>query len=264
MMLQVLAMVLTQFSVGSLLLVSLLPTREIRVGFFTLNSLLCALSAALALVLTKYAGGASWWEFRYFGLTVIGATLAYGLFKLDRLDAGRVALIFSGLVGLVAGLLPLAGRAFAAHGMPESKVPILFDLSVLAGAMLLGATNVGMILGHWYLMMRKLSFEFLERFAKLLLAAVGVRALLIAVIYFGMPEMDAQFAGQFLPPLQQAEKNLLFFVLRILVGVVGPGVLGFMVFRCVQEKANQAATGLLYVTEICVIFGEMFAAQLLI
>ena len=37
-----------------------------------------------------------------------------------------------------------------------------------------------------------------------------------------------------------------------------------MVLRCVQEKANQAATGLLYVAEISVLFGELFAAVLLI
>jgi len=58
--LQILAIVLTEFSIGSLLMVSLLPVREIRVGFFTLNSLLCAVTAGLALVLMKISG-AGWW-----------------------------------------------------------------------------------------------------------------------------------------------------------------------------------------------------------
>ncbi|MEI6084154.1 MAG: hypothetical protein WCS70_07620 [Verrucomicrobiota bacterium] len=263
MLIQVLSMVLTQFSVGSLLLVSLLPTREIRVGFFTLNSLLCAVASALALVLTKFGLGTAWWDVRFFGLTVIGATVAYGCFKLDRLDAGRVCLVVSGLVGLLFGLLPLAGKILAARGL-ETKTPILFEGTVLAGALLLGATNVGMILGHWYLLMRRLSFEYLERFAKLLLVAVGIRGLLILLVVLSMKNFDPRLAGTFIPELMAVDGQLFFFALRLLFGVIGPLILGFMILRCVQEKANQAATGLLYVAEISVLFGEILAAVLLI
>ncbi|MCG3150407.1 MAG: hypothetical protein PCFJNLEI_03892 [Verrucomicrobiae bacterium] len=263
MLTQVSAIVLTQFSVGSLLMVSLLPTREIRVGFFTLNSLLCAIAAALALVMTKYGAGAAWWDVRYFGLTVIGATVAYGCFKLDRLDAGRFFLIVSGLVGLIFGLLPLAVRTLAARGM-ETKVPLLFEGTVLAGAFLLGATNVGMILGHWYLLMRRLSFEHLERFAKLLLAAVAVRGLLVLLVVGGLKSFDPKLGHFFVGNLLAVDGQLFFFALRLLFGIIGPLILGLMVLRCVREKANQAATGLLYVTEISVLFGELFAAVLLV
>jgi hypothetical protein len=43
-----------------------------------------------------------------------------------------------------------------------------------------------------------------------------------------------------------------------------PLVLAVMVLRCANDKANQPATGLLYVMEISVLFGELFAAYLLI
>lgn len=263
MLIQVLATVLTEFSVGSLLAVSLLPTRQIRVGFFTLNSLLCAIAAGLALVLTKYGLGTAWWDVRYFGLTVIGATVAYGCFKLDRLDAGRVFLILSGLLGLLCGLLPLAEQNLAARAL-ETKAPSLFEVSLLIGAALFGATNVGMILGHWYLLMRNLSFEYLEQFAKLLIGTVIARGVWIGVILLGMKSFDPVLAPQFIGNLSSADAHLFFFILRLLFGVVGPLVLGLMVLRCVRERANQAATGLLYVAEISVLFGEMFAAVLLI
>ena len=263
MLTQVLAVVLTEFSVGSLLMTGLLPTREIRVGFFTLNSLLCAVASAVALVFTKYGAGAAWWDVRYFGATVIGATVAYGCFKLDRLDAGRVMLILSGFVGLIFGLLPMASQNLRAHGL-ETRTPFLFEASLIAGAFLLGATNVGMILGHWYLLMRRLSFEYLERFAKFLLLAVGGRGLLLKFTLVGMHSLDPKLAPRFLPPLYAVDGQLFFFALRWLFGVIGPLILGFMVLRCVHEKANQAATGLLYVAEISVLFGELFAAVLLI
>lgn len=252
-----------QFSVGSLLLVSLLPTREIRVGFFTLNSLLCAVGAAVALVFTKYGVGTAWWDVRYFGLTVIGATLAYGCFKLDRLDAGRVFLIVSGLLGLLFGLLPLAEKSLAARGL-ETTTPGLFEGTVLAGAFLLGAVNVGMILGHWYLLMRRLSFEYLERFAKLFLAAVAIRAGLVVLIVTRLKAFDPKLGTYFIADLLSVDGHLFFFALRVLFGLVGPFVLGLMILRCVREKANQAATGLLYVAEISVLFGELLAAVLLI
>src|SRR5207249_8451461 len=80
-LIQVLSIVLTQLSVGSLLMTSLLPTREIRLSFFTFNSLLCAVAAAVGLLLARFGQGSGWWEVRFLGLTVIGATGAVGMFR---------------------------------------------------------------------------------------------------------------------------------------------------------------------------------------
>jgi hypothetical protein len=262
-LIQVLTIVLTQFSVGSLLMTSLLPTREIRVGFFTLNSLLSAIAAALALVLTKYGAGAAWWDTRFLGLTVIGATLAYGAFKLDQMEFGRLLLIVSGLIGLFFGLLPLSHQSLEASHL-KTVVPCFFDATIVAGAILFGVTHVGMILGHWYLLMRRLSFEYLDQFAKLLLAAVCIRGAIIILMLTTLGSLDPRLAGRFLPRLYAVDGDLFFFVFRVLFGVAIPLVLGFMVLQCVQRKANQAATGLLYVAEISVLFGELFAARLLI
>ncbi|MCE9506838.1 MAG: hypothetical protein K8R48_00780 [Alphaproteobacteria bacterium] len=262
-LLQVFTVVLTQFSVGSLLMTSLLPTREIRVGFFTLNSLMSAIAAALALVFTKFAAGAVWWDTRYLGLTVIGATLAYGAFKLERMQLGRMLLILSGLIGLFFGLLPLGAQSVTASQL-KTTAPYLFDATILAGALLFGATHVGMILGHWYLLMRRLSFEYLNQFAKLVLFAVCLRGLILVVTLTTISHLDPRFAGNFLPRLYAVDGDLFFFVFRVLFGVAVPLVLGFMVLRCVQLKNNQAATGLLYVAEISVLFGELFAAKLLV
>jgi len=52
-LIQVLCLVLTELSIGSLLMICLLPPREIRTSFFTFNSLLCALTAAIAVMLSK-------------------------------------------------------------------------------------------------------------------------------------------------------------------------------------------------------------------
>ncbi|MGD0650449.1 MAG: hypothetical protein ABSA97_04820 [Verrucomicrobiia bacterium] len=89
---------------------SLLSPREIRLSFFTFNSLLSALTAATAPVLSKMFLGSAWLDVRFLGLTVIGATVAFGCFRLDQPAAGRIFLILSGILGLTLGLLPLADK----------------------------------------------------------------------------------------------------------------------------------------------------------
>lgn len=262
-LIQVLCMVLTQLSVGSLLFASLLPQRIIRTGFFTLNCLIAAISAALAMVLTKTLLQTAWWDVRYLGLTVIGATLAWGLFRLDKLNYGRLVMILSALVGLVAGVWPLAGAALRAREMQTTAI-WFFDAGVLSGTLLIGATHVGMILGHWYLLMRRLSFEYLQRFTQLLIGATLLRGAVLVTTLLLLDNADPLLAGRMLPAFWSAGGLLFFLVIRVVLGIVLPFVLAIMVLRCVQREANQAATGLLYVAEICVLFGELFAAYLLV
>jgi hypothetical protein len=262
-LIQVLCMVLTELSVGSLLMACLLPPHEIRLSFFTFNSLLSALTAAVALALLKTTLQADWEAVRFLGFTVIGATAAYGAFRLNKPDLGRVLLVVSGFVGFVFGLLPLAEQALAARGI-ATTAPWFFDAGVLTGALLLGAINVGMILGHWYLLMRRLSFEHLLRFAQIVLGAVGLRIVVVLTTVLLLGSYDADLASTFIPSLWSVHGNLFFFLMRVLWGLALPLVLGLMVLRCAQEKANQAATGMLYVIEISVLFGELFAAYLLI
>jgi len=259
----VLAIVLAQFGIGSLLMTSLLSPHEIRLGFFTFNSLLSALAASMSLVLSRMFLGGGWQEVRFLGLTVIGATVAYGCFRLDKPAAGRAFLILSGLLGLTLGLLPLAEKTLELQHV-RTDAPYFFAASVLAGALLLGTTNVAMTLGHWYLVMRRVSFEHLERFSQILLLVVGLRIVLLLATLGLLGAIDEKLANFIIPNLWNVRGNLLFFAMRVLWGLALPLVLVLLVLRCVKEKANQAATGLLYVMEISVLLGEMFAAYLMI
>ncbi len=256
-------MVLTELSIGSLLMICLLPPREIRTSFFTFNSLVCALTAAIALVLSRALLKEDWWDMRFLGLTVIGATAAYGAFRLERPDLGRLLSLISGLAGLAFGLMPLAQHTLDVRGI-DTIAPEFFEAGVLSSTLLLGAINVAMILGHWYLLMRRLSFEHLLRFSQIVLGAIGLRIAVVFVTVMSLGNVDPKFASTFIPSLWALHGNLFFFVMRLLWGLALPLILGFMVWRCAQQKANQAATGMLYVMEVSVLFGELFAAYLLI
>jgi hypothetical protein len=129
---------------------------------------------------------------------------------------------------------------------------------------LLGATNVAMILGHWHLVVRRLSFEHLERFSQILLAVLGLRIVLLLATLGLLDTIDEKLASSFIRNLWAVHLNLFFFAMRLLRGLVLPLVLSLLVLRCVKEKTNQAVTGMLYVMEISVLFGELFAAYLMI
>ena len=221
---QVLCLVLTELSIGSLLMVSLLPPREIRTSFFTFNSLVCALTSAIALMLSKGLLQAAWWDVRFLGFTVIGATAAYGAFRLERPDLGRLLLLISGLGGFAFGLLPLAGQTLSMRGM-ETTAPLFFDAGVLSATLLLGATNVGMILSHWYLLMRRLSFEHLLLFSQIVLGAVVLRIIVVFATVTSLQQFDPNLASTFIPSLWSIHGNLFFFLMRLLWGLALPLIL---------------------------------------
>lgn len=262
-LIQVLCVLLTELSIGTLLMACLLPPREIRASFFTFISLLCALSAASALVLSKWLLLSAWADVRYLGLTVIGATAAFGAFRLEKPDLGRLLLAISGLLGFALGLLPLSGHSLMLRGI-DTTAPGFFDAGIVSGTLLIGAVNVAMILGHWYLLMRRLSFEYLLRFAQIVLVALGLRIAVVFGTILLLGDFDADLARVLLPSLWSIHGNLFFFLMQILWGLALPMVLGLLVLQCAQQKSNQSATGLLYLMEISVLFGELFAAYLLI
>jgi hypothetical protein len=262
-LIQVLCVVLTELSVGSLLMGCLLPPREIRTSFFTFLSLLCAVSAAIAFALSKWILLSAWMDVRYLGLTVIGATAAFGAFRLDKPEIGRLLLLVSGLLGFLLGLLPLAEHNLTLRGI-DTTAPGFFHASVITGALSLGATNVSLILGHWYLLMRHLSFEYLVRFSRIILVALGLRIAVVFGTLLMLGNFDPDLARTFIPLLWSIHGNLFFFLMRLLWGLAIPAVLGVLVLQCAQQKSNQSATGMLYVMEISVLFGELFAAYLLI
>lgn len=232
-LLQVLAVVLFEFGAGNLLMTCLLPPRVIRSSYFSFNCLLGATALAGAWLLTRTA---------VLFVPVVAAGVAMALFRREQPVIGRAILFVAALGAWVSGLPSLAtDRAMMIH--------------VAAGAFLLGATNGSMILGHWYLIMRQLSFDYLKRFVWILLVAIAARAGLFAVRVTLQRE-------QLRPSLWSTQGDLIFVIIRVVLGLAMPAVLAVMALRCVQIRNNQAATGLLYVTEVCVLFGELFAAYL--
>jgi hypothetical protein len=197
------------------------------------------LSAAFAGVYLKVLGGPSFTRARPF--LIISAVLA------------TVAVVADGLALAPAGL-----------------ARVLVPLDLVSGASLLGSVALAMTLGHFYLVIPRLSIEPLGRLAACYLGSVVARAVVfgagLALVW------DAVLpSGR---PLVYEQATLL--APRALFGVAGPLLLAFLtrgtvtVGREAERAGNmealahptQSATGILYGATVLVVVGELLSVQL--
>ena len=251
--LQCMALVLAQLGAGALLFTSFIPARQIRASFFTFQSLV----GAVMLVLAATLGAPLMPRLVVFSVAVICAVAAAWSFRNEKLQAGRLFLLLGGMLGVAAVLInvsPLMCRQ-------ESGLRVYPLVFALAGFLLVGASQTAMVLGHWYLLMRGLSFDYLIRLSWLVLAAGVIRATVIAAIV--LMWSGSSHSGGFLVD-RALHDNSFFFAVRLVMGVLAPLAFSGMALRCAYLHANQAATGLLYLSMAFVFFGEMFAAFLML
>ena len=137
----------------------------------------------------------------------------------------------------------------------------VYLLNSASSALLLGFSLISMILGHWYLVSRKLSFQPLKLISGLLCLAVAVRALVIVIAVFEQSEYWGQsFSGGFTHYLLSGG---LFVACRLSLGVILPAILAVLAWRCAKLESNQSATGILYVLVAFVFFGEILSKHFL-
>ena len=118
-----------------------------------------------------------------------------------------------------------------------------------------------MVFGHWYLVIPRLSIDPLKRLTKVLIAAITIRivtmAASFAVLHFKQAVPFSAVLRELL--IQQG----IFFWPRVIFGVLAPIVLAGMIWNTVKIHHTQAATGLLYLAVVALLFGEFFSKFLL-
>lgn len=152
----------------------------------------------------------------------------------------------AGLIAAVAGVV-----ALVAMGLARDSRVILAMVELAAGAFFLGSTLFGLLLGHWYLVERRLSNRYMIRSALLYAAGVGA-AVVGAVLSAQNPTPAATGFSPFLA--------VPGFSLLLAGGLVGICALiaGF-VWKLAQEggRSIQAATGMFYLAVIMAFSAEL-------
>lgn len=263
------ALILAELGVGVLLMLPLIPIGEVRKSFFTFHSMLAAVCFALAAGVNHFELDSMVPALGLSGATVISIASFAGA-HMEKAVLTRALHGLAALVGFVFGIvltvIALGERIDATHGLKvtEAILVVVWTAGALLGAVLLGTTHNAMGLGHWYLISRNLSFAHLIRVSKILLGIIGVRTLLLVAVLLALPHIAPLFSQPYLNRLYSVNGDLMFFLMRILWGLGLPAMLALMSWRCAVGRANQAATGLLYLCEVSVLFGELFAAYLMV
>jgi hypothetical protein len=119
-----------------------------------------------------------------------------------------------------------------------------------------------MLLGHWYLVAPRLTFRHLTLFCWVLLGAVVARALHVATGLVLAARVEAALDPHPWRLLTGFDGEGPFFWFRLLWGLVLPLALALMSLHCARRRANQSATGILYVLVVGVLIGEITAYYL--
>jgi hypothetical protein len=245
---------LLHLSVGLLAALVVVPHRAGE-RFFKLCAASAAVmtTAALGLLWRRYGANAPPALFPHFGplLAATSAFLAL-IVLLNRAwhfgwKRARDPLLWATVLAGVGAVLASA----------RSPLEAASDVS---SALLLGSTTAAMILGHYYLVVVDLPTSALRRVVAVLLAALALRALVLAGVFFlarsgGWHEAALITSGVFSP-------DGIFVWMRLLFGVAGPVSLVYFVWKTVEMRSTQSATGILYVLLFLVLAGELLAKHL--
>lgn len=160
---------------------------------------------------------------------------------------------------LMWGLYTLQMLVFCTLSVLSFKTPATLMMFV-STMLMFGISNFAMILGHYYLVVPKLSEKPLIISLYFYWAALAAKVIL-SVIGIG----QANALGFFEEGTYAGDGylfNWIFFIMRYLWGILAPGILSYFTYRLCRMRSIQSATGVLYIMEFFVIVGEMIAAYL--
>ena len=140
-----------------------------------------------------------------------------------------------------------------------SEGPV-FVASALTSAVLLGAAAGAMILGHYYLIVLDLPISALRRLTVLLIVSLVLRAAVVAFVLVGPVHAGYEDARRVAIGLWSPDG--VFVWMRLLFGIAGPLSLVYFIWKTVEIRSTQSATGILYVQLFLVLAGELVATYL--
>jgi hypothetical protein len=224
---------LGQLATGILLFIAFVPPSKIGKGFARFH-------VALALILWIVAlRGKLPLEFLITGGLLLGAFLSASS---DR----------SYYPFLAAGFLASLYLLIQYDGIPAGYIQ---SLAIhIPPALVLGASSVAMLLGHWYLVSPKLSIGYLKAGTIGLIVSLLIRSVLLLVVILS--------ARLQLESIRFFDVYGIFFWQRVALGLLLTLVLSVLTYFCVKIRSTQSATGILYVVLVFCLIGEVIASYL--
>jgi hypothetical protein len=258
-------LVFFQLCVGGFFSLSIPPFHEVDRGYYKSSAAIYLLFGVLAVVgrLALWTGkpappgAVEIVEVALWIVVVIAATVyLWTLWSEPIVLRARLfaATLLFGMLGLIVSAV-----SYAPSGSAVSV--LVYPLSFLVSALLLGGASAGMLLGHWYLIDRDLSLDPLNRILRFYVGCLVVQSLVFAIgsllLWIG-GGAEGRAAFDLL-----AGDHPLLLLSRIAVSPAGAAVLAWMIHRTLQIPQTMAATGLFYIAILAVMVGEFMGRYIL-
>jgi hypothetical protein len=243
------------FAMGTGATLIAVPYRQIGKYYFSFHA-----TVLLLLVATAVLVGHPWTELFQKSVSaymkvVAGLSLLYAVLVLVQNGVVRAA---GEDLRVDALILPVSvGAIFVimgAFGWTEygTGTALLLTFHLLSSAMVLGTSLIAMSTGHWYLANAQLSFDILVRLCKMFVAAIALKAVVVAIYAI----------SRFGDYARLEDFWKLVMGVRVAAGIVLAVALALMSLSCAKRHANQSATGILYVAVVFVLIGETISVFL--
>jgi hypothetical protein len=172
----------------------------------------------------------------------------------------RRALAYAGTIatGLAAALVSAIGFSSAPALSIET---VLYPVSFVVSAALLGATATGMLLGHWYLIDVGMPLEPFLRIWRMYRTSLVVQLATLALSLVALHLAGTSATAQSLTELWRDHQGL--FWTRVGIGPLPALVIAWMIWRTLKIPQTMAATGLFYVAVLTTVVGELVGRFLL-
>lgn len=260
-------LVFGQLAVGGIVALSVPGFHEIERGFFKSTASIY-LGCGLAILfgkgyLTLWTQPEALWGLRGVEVgtwLVFCACCALYVYTLwgDPFVLRARAYILTLLLGLVA--LSVSASAYRLAPLVSIET-ILYPVSFLTSALLLGSVATALSLGHWYLIELGLSLDPFKRMFKFY---AGTLAAHLIVLFIGgglllLAGGEATVSG--FSSLWTNHRALLW--LRLGLGPLASVPLAYMIWQTLQIPQTMAATGLFYIVILATVVGEFLGRFIL-
>jgi hypothetical protein len=245
---EILVLALLGFSSFYPLFFILTPRNKIDAGFYNFNLGLAGILGSIGLMLLWVAGvelSVIGFVCAWIGIHLVLTAMYWNAEKIPFLP-----LLLSSLLGIAVFWIVFE---YFHPGMAAS----LTAITLFVGNGIVAGVFFAMILGHWYLNVIQLPIRFLKNTTISLFVLIGAR--MIIDLYGLVTQSVLSPFGTSISLLEYAASFEGFFIaLAMFFGILVPLILNVMIWRTVQLQSTQSATGLLYVSCVSVLFGDLF------
>ena len=262
-------LVFAQLYVGGFLTLSVPPFHDIERGFYKstaavyLGAGLLALAGRVALVLRPPGGAApvgrlQALELACWVISLVAASVYLRSLWGDRFQFRARAYVVTWMSGLAA--LSISAQAFRL-GPGWSIETLLYPISFIVSALLLGSVTTGMLLGHWYLIDRSLSIDPFRRIFRFFAVMLALQAALL-VVGGGLLQLGGA-ADSVTQLTRLLHDHATLLMVRVLLSPLAAAALAWMIWKTLQIPQTMAATGLFYIAILSVLVGELMGRFIL-